>query len=324
VNEEIAGIAAKISKGGLIDRTEATYLASRPGPERFEVLYRAGELRRRFFEDTVLNCAVLSAKQGKCSEDCAFCPQSVHHRSNIESHSLLPPEEIYEAAEAALEAGAGSFGIVTSGRSLRRNSEDFQSLCEAVRRVSELPLKVCASLGQLDLSDMEALKECGLRRVHHNLETSRRFFPEICSTHSYDDGVQTVEAAKAAGVEVCSGGLFGMGETWQDRIELAFALRELNVASIPLNFLIPRPGTPLEYAEPLPPLTILMITALFRFILPEKEIRICGGRETNLRDLQSWLFHAGANGLMIGNYLTVKGRPAQADIQMLKDLEMQF
>jgi biotin synthase len=168
--------------------------------------------------------------------------------------------------------------------------------------------------------DARLLKEAGLKRFHHNLETSRRFFSRICSTHSYDERVATVRAVKRAGLEVCSGGLFGLGEEWRDRIDLAWALKELGADSVPLNFLHPVRGTPLENAAPLSPVDILRVIALYRFVLPDKDIRVCGGRDRNLRDVQSWIFYAGASSVMTGNYLTMAGRSADVDRRMIRDL----
>ena len=183
-----------------------------------------------------------------------------------------------------------------------------------------LQIPVCASLGLLDIDTALRYKKAGLKNYHHNLETSESFFKNICSTHSYKESIETVRIAKKTGFRVCSGGIFGMGETPQQRVELAFTLKELDVDCIPMNFLNPISGTPLENMPPMKPLEILKTIAVYRFILPQKDIIICGGREINLRDLQSFMFVAGANGTMLGNYLTTKGRAAKEDLQMIKDL----
>jgi biotin synthase len=209
---------------------------------------------------------------------------------------------------------------VTSGKGITSEGE-LDTLCKALEKIAQkTDIIPCASLGVLNPRQMKALSAAGLKRYHHNLETAESYFPKMCSTHSYQERVQTVRAAQEADLEVCSGALFGLGETGEQRIELAFALRELNVDSIPLNFLNPVTGTPLEHYPMLDPLEILKIIALFRFVLPEKDIRVCGGREVGLRTLQPLMYVAGANGTMVGNYLTTRGRNPAVDIQEIYDL----
>ncbi len=189
---------------------------------------------------------------------------------------------------------------------------------------SESAAGLCVSIGGIDDDFLETLKKLGVKRIHHNLETSENFFPEICTTHSYQERIENIKRAKKHGFNICSGGLFGLGETWEDRIDLALQLQQLEIKSVPLNFLNPVAGTPLENAESIPPRDILRIIAIFRFILPTAEIKIAGGREVNLRDMQSWVFTAGATSLMVGDYLTTKGRGAEQDIQMIKDLGLRI
>jgi biotin synthase len=235
---------------------------------------------------------------------------------------LKDPAFIVDCAKAAAGAGAHEFSIVTSGRSPSRR--DIESICEAIERLKEsAPLVRCASLGQLNDEKAAKLKAAGLESYHHNLETSRRFFPQICSTHDYEKRLETVRVAKRHGFSVCCGGIFGMGEADEDRVELAFTLKELDVDSVPLNFLNPIPGTRLQDQPPLSPLKILAIIAVYRLVLPRKNILVCGGREVNLRDLQSFMFLAGANGTMLGHYLTTRGRPPEADLQMVDDLGLE-
>jgi biotin synthase len=229
-------------------------------------------------------------------------------------------EAITSAALDAAHKGSGCFGIVTSGTSLGPG-EELERICAALRRIrSESSIEPSCSLGIIEQETAVRLKTAGAVTYHHNLETARSFFPSICTTHDYEDDIQTIRNARQAGLKVCCGGIFGMGETMAQRVELALTLRELEVDSVPINFLNPIPGTRLADANFLTPLECLHILALYRLILPTKRIAVCGGREKNLRDLQSWMFLAGANGTMIGNYLTTTGRDEQQDLQMLKDL----
>jgi biotin synthase len=268
-------------------------------------------------------CAIVNAKSGRCAEDCAFCAQSAHHRTRIETYALMEPRQILHKAQEAEAMGAGRFSIVTSGKALTEN--ELAKVVQALRLLKkETGLRLCASLGMLAEEDAHQLKEAGLNRYHHNLETAPSFFPQICTTHRYEEDLDTLRCAREAGLEVCSGGIFGLGESPAQRVELAYTLREMEVDSVALNFLNPIPGTPLEGTETLTPLEILQSVALFRFILPGKDIRICGGREVGLRDLHPLVIWAGANGIMIGNYLTTKGRDHQADLQMIGDLGMEI
>lgn len=285
-----------------------------------DALYLANTIRRAFKQDRVLSCSIVSAKQGMCSEDCRFCAQAGRHSTDVETFPLVSQDVIEDAARQAAAVGSHSLGIVVSGRGLR-TPEEFERVLASIRSLANAgQIRVCASLGVLDEAMAQRLRDAGIERYHHNLETSRRFFPQVCTTHTYDDRLATLHAARAAGLDLCSGGLFGLGETDEDRVDLAMELRELDVHSAPVNFLNPIPGTPLAAMPLLPPRKALLIIAMFRFALPDKDIKVCGGREPTLRDLQSWMFYAGANGAMIGNYLTTQGRPAAEDWQMIEDL----
>ncbi len=255
------------------------------------------------------------------AEDCKFCAQSARYHTGAEVYPLMSGEEIVGASQDAAESGADRFGIVTSGRGLGSNRGEFERICAAAGEVEQSDsVGACVSIGKLSPADVEQLKAAGIRRVHHNLETSARFYPQICTTRPYQTRLDTIRNIKAAGLEACSGGIFGMGETWEDRVDLALQLRNLGVDSDPINFLNPNRGTPLEGRAMLPPRQALRTIALYRFLLPAKEIRVCGGREVTLRDLQPRMFHAGASGTMIGNYLTTGGRSAEGDRRMLSDL----
>lgn len=282
--------------------------------ELYDLLYIANKIREKNFGNKIKFCSIVNAKSGRCSEDCRFCSQSSHYETDSPEYDLKEPQEILSIAK---ESRASRFCIVTSGR----RPDDWEKICDIIRLLKkETKLIIEASLGCIDIEHAKMLKEAGLTRYNHNLETSPGFFPNICTTHSFRDRLNTVRIIKEAGLELCSGGIFGMGETWDDRIDLAFILSEQRPHSIPLNFLHPVPGTPLENIKPLNPQDILRIIAIFRIVLPASDIYICGGREKNLRDLQSWMFYAGANATMLGNYLTTPGNPPEKDLQMIEDL----
>ncbi len=286
------------------------------------LICEANRVRKRHHNNYVSVCSIVNARSGKCSEDCKFCAQSAHNAAKIESFDMLPSEKITNAFSAASKNPISHFGIVTSGRDeAGGNENEKKRLVDALVKIGKNnAARLCVSIGGIDNEFLETLKKLGVKRIHHNLETSKNFFPNICSTHSYDERIDNIKRAKKHGFEVCSGGLFGLGESWEDRVDLALQLQQLEIKSVPLNFLNPVPGTPLENAKPIPPKDILRIIALFRLALPTAEIKVAGGREVNLRDLQSWVFNAGATSIMIGNYLTTKGRGAEQDLQMINDL----
>lgn len=262
-------------------------------------------------------CSILNAKSGTCSQDCAFCAQSGHYRTGSPTHPLLPLETMIERGLAMHEAGAACYSLVTSGLTLSEAEIDRVCACAAyLRRRTNLTLG--ASLGLLTPDSACRLAEAGLTRYHHNLETARSHFPSICTTHEYDQDTATIRMAREHGLQVCSGGILGLGESWDQRIELAATLAELAVDTVPLNFLNPIPGTPLQDTPLLTPHDALKSVALFRLMLPDAGITIAGGRERVLGDYQSWLPLAGANGIMIGNYLTTRGRDLETDLRMLE------
>ncbi len=226
---------------------------------------------------------------------------------------------IVDAARRAQDYGAVRYGIVTSGKALRTKREVDIVLAAVEEIAATLAIKPCASLGVLDVKVLRRLRDAGLTRYHHNLEASRAHFAKVCTTRSYDEQIGTVLAAKEAGLSVCSGGIFGIGETVQDRIDLLATIRSLDVESVPVNFLVPIQGTRLESVERLTPFDCLRLIAVARLLMPDKTIRVCGGRESNLRDLQSWIFAAGANAVMIGGYLTTGQRPPEIDMRMITD-----
>jgi biotin synthase len=302
-----------------ISESEVKALAALPEDETMDLILCASRIRQRYKGNRVFTCSITNAKSGFCTEDCAFCAQSAHHQTGIETYALMSEQDMTADALRLHEGGATEYSMVTSGYAL--TDQEIETICGAAGKIIEhSELAVCASLGILTEARALRLRESGIRSYHHNLETARSFFDNICTTHDYEEDVQTVKTAKAAGFKVCSGGILGLGESWEQRVEFALILRDLDVDSIPLNFLNPIPGTKLAARPLLPPLEALKCIALFRFINPRKDITICGGREVTLRDLQSWVFTAGANGLMIGNYLTTQGRDIKADMDMIRDL----
>jgi len=232
----------------------------------------------------------------------------------------MEKEHIIERAREAKAFGVRRFSIVTGGRTVSRS--DLVTIAETISAIKNLGLMPCASLGLLDRESLAILKKAGLERYHHNLETSNRYFPKMCSTHSYADKLRTIRSAREVGLSLCVGGIFGLGETWRDRIDMAFSLRELDVDSVPINFLIPISGTPLGNKPLLMPLEALKIISLYRFVLPDKEIRICGGRSQVLGDCHSMIFFAGADAVMTGNYLTTPGRTPGDDIALIQNLQL--
>lgn len=287
-----------------------------------ELFSRASKKREQHCGNKVTACSIINARCGGCAEDCAFCAQSKNSTAKIDYYALVSEDKIIKAAEKAVKDGAHHFGIVSSGRAVNV-SKDMEVICRAVEHISKkLPISPCASLGISDKKSLRRLRDSGLARYHHNLETSESFFPKVCTTRTYKSQIDTVKDAKDAGLSICSGGIFGLGESRGQRIELLDAIRSLNVDSVPLNFLVPIPGTRMEKMKELTPFECLKIIAVARLMMPDKTIRVCGGREYNLRDFQSWIFSAGADGLMVGGYLVTLGREVHADLQMIKDAGM--
>lgn len=310
-------LATTCLDGGAPSREEALSVLTSSDDELLDVLGAAFRLRRAHHGRDVRIHVLKNAKSGLCPEDCAFCSQSVHFHTGVDRYQLQSVEELLAGAREAAAMGAVKYCMVTSTRG--PSERDLDVVCEAVRRIkSELNLNVCTSLGLLRKGQAERLAAAGVTRFNHNLESSRNHFGEICHTHSYDDRIATVRAAKAAGMEACCGGIMGMGETLEDRVQLAFELRELGVESIPVNFLDPRPGTPLGDLPRLTPQDCLRALAMFRFVNPSRDIRVAGGREVNLRHLQPLALYP-ANSLFCNGYLTTGGQGPEADLAMIAD-----
>lgn len=317
---KIASLAARVLDGQNINRDDALFLLRITGDDLYDLFYWANRIRLQRYGRQINLCGIASVRTGLCPEDCHFCAQSARYASGV-TPQTLDNTQILAAADRAITAGANCFGLVSSG--CRPDDDFIEQLAPLIAHVAtNRRARCCASLGSLSDSQARRLRDLGITRYHHNLETSLRFFPQVVTTHTYESRLATVRAAKSAGLETCSGGIIGLGESLQDRVDLAFTLRQLDVDSVPVNFLNPIPGTPFEKNPLLPPLAALQTIALFRFVLPDKEIKVAGGRESTLRDLQSWMFFAGASGCMIGDYLTTQGRPLQQDLQLLADLAL--
>ncbi len=298
-----------------IDAVLAAVLARTEGAQVMELLAAANSVRERFKGKQVRLCGIVNAKSGLCSQDCAFCAQSRVAEERPQTYPLLENERLVKAAARASQAGAREFSIVTSGRAA--TSRELVRITQALGQVRQLGLDSCASLGALDQDQLVQLRQAGLVSFHHNLETARSHYPQIVSTRSYDENLAAVHAAKAAGLRVCCGGIFGLGETWDQRIELLAELAGLDIDSVPINFLNPIAGTPLGEQPLLEPVQGLKILALARLMMPRRDIVVAGGRERVLGQLQAMVFFAGANGLLIGDYLTTSGRSAAEDLALV-------
>ena len=324
MRETINRWTEKILQGGNLTEPEALAALSLEGSDLGYFFAGAQHLREKHFGRKIATCSIINAKSGLCQEDCAFCAQSVHHQANPPVYGLKSVSEIVAGAREAEGQGCQCFGIVTSGSRIEPG-EELEGLLAALREIrATTNLRPSASLGLLTSTSAAALAKAGCVTYHHNLETARTFFPQICTTHAYEQDVETVRLAKAAGMKVCCGGIFGLGESLRQRVELGLTLRELAVDSVPINFLAPVAGTPLGDMRELSPMDCLRIIALYRFLLPDKHINVCGGREINLREFQSWIFLAGASGVMVGNYLTRQGRDLETDMQLIRDGELQL
>lgn len=285
-----------------------------------DLIARANKVRKKYAGATVELCSIMNAKSGSCAQDCKFCAQSSHHVTGVAKYPLKSRKEMLEAARRAKAIGAHRFDIVTSGNTL--NDREIKIIADSVSEITKaIGIKMCASLGKMSEANLRLLKKAGLTRYHHNIETSPSYFSKIVSTHTFADRVKTIKAAKAAGLEVCSGGIIGLGETMEDRIEMALVLKKLGVDSVPINVLVAIKGTGMERQERLSCEEALRTFALFRIILKDKILKIAAGRESVLRDFQASVFMAGANGMLIGGYLTIKGRSPEEDHALVREVE---
>jgi biotin synthase len=299
-----------------MDRNDIKKLYSLP---LMDIITHADSVRRKHVGAKMDLCTILNAKSGQCTEDCKYCAQSAHHKTDIQVYALNSVDQIVQAARAAHDIGSHRFGIVTSGCAL--SHDEVARVAQATRKIrDQIGIAVCGSLGIVTPEDLHLLKQSGMTRYHHNIETSRRFFPHITTTHSFDDRIRTIHAAKAQGMEVCSGGIIGLGETLDDRIDMALCLKELDVDSVPINVLVPIKGTALENQSPLSCDDAIRTIAIFRIVLENKTIRLAAGRESVLKDFQALAFHAGANAMLIGGYLTTRGRSVEEDRKLVREV----
>lgn len=311
----VQGLKEKVLCGGQIEKKEAMALVD---AELEELCEAADEIRKKFCQNGFDICTIINGKSGKCSENCKYCAQAGCYAASVEEYPLLPVEKLVEGATRNAKQGVLRYSIVTSGR--RLNKEEVDRVCESVQEIKkETDIGVCVSLGLLEEEDFVNLKKAGVSRVHNNLEASRQYFPKVCTTHTYDDKIAAIQAAKKAGLSVCSGGIMGIGETMEDRIDMALTLRKLEICSVPVNMLNPIPGTPLEHQKILSEDEMCRILAVYRFILPNASIRMAGGRGL-LPDKGERCFRSGANAAISGDMLTTSGITVEKDMEMLQRL----
>ena len=310
-------LSERVLQGQPITRDEALQVLAVPEEEFLDLISACYRVRRHYHGKQVKLNMLINAKSGLCAEDCGYCSQSVVAESGVDRYSLQSKEVLLEGARQAVEVQAHTYCIVNSGR--RPTPRELDHIVDAVREIkTQYPLRICCCLGLLNDEEAKKLQEAGVERVNHNLNTSENYYQEVCSTHSYQDRVETLEAVKRVGLSPCSGGILGMGESDEQIVDLAFSLRKMDVDSIPINFLIPIPGTALGGVEYLTPHKCLAILCLFRLVNPTKEIRIAGGREYHLRSLQPLGLYV-ADSIFIGDYLTTRGELPETDLQMLED-----
>ncbi|CAM4467189.1 biotin synthase BioB [Paenibacillus phoenicis] len=310
--------AEKALSGAVLTLEEGVSVLQANNDQLLPLMKAAYRVRRHYYGNKVKLNMIINAKSGLCPEDCGYCSQSLVSTASIPKYPLLDRETLVAGAREALQRKAGTYCIVASGRG--PTDKELEQVVEAVAEIrATMPLKICACLGILREEQAEKLREAGVHRYNHNLNTSRANYPSITTTHTYDQRVATVETARAHGMSPCSGVIIGMGESDEEIVEMALALRELDADSIPINFLNAIPGTPLEHSERVPALKALKVLALFRFICPTKEIRVAGGREISLRTLQPLSLYA-ANSIFVGDYMTTKGQDVTLDHQMIEDL----
>lgn len=306
----------KVLSGELLGREEAITLSKEPLEELTQA---AEEIRAAMCGNGFDICTIINGKCGRCSEDCKYCAQSAHyHTACTESYPLLSAEKLLEGARYNAERGVLRYSIVTSGRKL--SDKEVDQVCESIRAIKrETSIEVCVSFGLLDEEQFRKIKEAGASRVHCNLETSANYFPNVCTTHTYEEKIETLKAARRAGLSICSGGILGLGETMEDRIDMVLTARELGVKSVPVNLLNPIPGTPYEKNQPLTNEEACRCVALFRFLIPDASIRLAGGRGL-VGDKGEACFQSGANAAISGDMLTTAGITVETDMELIKKL----
>lgn len=316
--DSLASLKEKVLAGCQITREEALALTETPLEE---LCAAADEIRRFFCGDKFDLCTIVNGKSGKCSENCKYCAQSASYHTAVETYPLLDTEALLEQAQYSQSRGVHRYSIVTSGRNL--NAQEVSQACGSIRKIKEsMDISICVSFGLLEEADFQKLRQAGASRVHNNLEASAGYFPQVCTTHTQQDKIRSIEAARKAGMEVCSGGIMGLGESMEDRIDLAITLRELQIKSVPVNMLNPIPGTPYENNPRLTEEDMCRIVAIFRFLLPDAFIRLAGGRGL-MDDQGRRCFCSGANAAITGDMLTTSGITIQRDLELLKELGYQ-
>jgi len=306
--------------GESIDREQALLVGTLDREELEYLFEGTNKIREAFKDKDVKICSIVNAKSGKCPEDCGFCGQSSKFQTDSPEYGLMDPQQILTAAKEAEAFGSNEFSIVASGTAIE-NRQELDTLIEAIKLIkAETNLETCCSLGLMSVEHLKELKAAGLDRLHHNLETAQSHFDKIVSTHTYEQEVTAVRNAQEVGLQVCVGGIFGMGETYDQRVEMAFDIRDLKTQSFPINFLKPVEGTQLEDLDYMDTYEALRTIALLRLVLPKMDLFVCGGREEVLEGNQEKLFAAGANGILGGNYLTTKGQDPTRDIEMIEGL----
>ena len=318
----ISALGQQVLAGRRISREDARWLFHlETSGDIYDLMAWANRIREHFKGNRIHLCSIVNIKAGGCPENCRFCAQSAFYQTESPRYGLVEDEAVLAAADEAQKNGVVGLGLVAAWRGLEEGPV-LDALCDQFAKLKATgKTRPDASLGIIKSPAVaRRLAESGVECYNHNLETSQRFFPSVCSTHTYEERVETIRHLRAAGIKICSGGIIGMGENRDDRCDLAFALRDIGAEVVPINVLNPIPGTPFDKNPPVAPLEILQTIACFRFILPRQEIKIAGGRAVNLRELQPMMFMAGASAMMVGNYLTTLNRPVEADLQMLKDL----
>ncbi len=322
-------LSHQVIRGNPLPRDTALLLTQIEGQDQILLLCEAADrVRQACCGNTVDLCSIVNVKSGGCSENCSFCAQSAHHPGTESPiYGLKTQAEILAQAKAAAAAGAKRFCLVSQGRGPKYTggkTTEFEQILETVRTIiAETAIKPCCALGEVTPEQAQALKEAGVTRYNHNLESSERFFPQVATTHTWQDRVETIRNLKAAGIQACTGGILGLGETWEDRVDLALALRELEVESVPLNLLNAREGTPLGDRPSLSPYEALKAIAIIRLLLPQQILRYAGGREVVMGELQALGLKAGINAMLVGHYLTTLGQPPEQDQAMLAELGLQ-
>jgi biotin synthase len=321
-HEKITELGQRVLNEGEISRNEAEWLFQLENQvDIYDLLSWSNRIREHYKGNKIHLCSIVNAKAGGCSENCKFCSQSAAYTTESPKYEFVDSEPVRQAAEEAKDNQVTALGLVAAWKGLSEGPV-LDEVCNQIEKLAKSgTVRPDASLGLIkDQVVADRLKKSGLQCYNHNLETSERFFPEVCSTHSFEERIETIQYLKNAGIKICSGGIFGMGETLSDRCDMAFRLKDLKVNVVPINLLNPVEGTPLSERPNIDPMEALKCIACFRLILPRQEIMIAGGRAVNLRDLQSMIFMAGASALMVGNYLTTLNQTVEQDLQMLKDL----